>query len=266
MVSWRADNGVTQPVDDLLTTRQLQDLLRVDRITVYRMLKDGRLRGFKVGGQWRFSQRAIETWLEEQQAGLGRMPALALSIVDPLPSSHVLPMTCVQAIQTVCAEALEIAVVTTGLDGTPLAGVSNSCDFCNLILATEPGRQRCAGSWRQQPDGQVHSCHAGLLYASLPIDVNGQTVAIAAACQFTPPGSNGDDSSWQSHLPELATTMGLAEADLRAATGSVRTMPANNRLRISRLLRRVADTFAEIGQERVKLLGRLEKIAEMSKL
>lgn len=47
-------------MDDLLTTRQLQDLLRVDRITIYRMLNDGRLRGFKVGGQWRFSPREVE--------------------------------------------------------------------------------------------------------------------------------------------------------------------------------------------------------------
>jgi excisionase family DNA binding protein len=53
-------------VDDLLTTRRLQELLRVDRITIYRMLNDGRLRGFKVGGQWRFSRRKIEAWLEER--------------------------------------------------------------------------------------------------------------------------------------------------------------------------------------------------------
>jgi excisionase family DNA binding protein len=253
-------------VDDLLTTRQLQDLLRVDRITIYRMLNDGRLRGFKVGGQWRFSQREIEAWLQEQQSGLGRTPTFPPSAENPLPSSHVLPMSCIQGIQTVCAEALDIAVVTTKLDGTPLAGVSNSCDFCNLILATEPGRRRCAGSWRQQPDGRVHPCHAGLLCASLPIAINGQPVAIAAACQFTSPGSNGADPAWPLHLPELAASLDLAEVELRAAAGSVPVIPADNLHRISRLLRRVVETFAQIGQERMNLLGRLEKIAEMSRI
>ena len=131
-------------MDDLLTTRQLQDLLRVDRITIYRMLNDGRLRGFKVGGQWRFSRREVEVWLQQMQAGLGRMSTPSPAAGSPAPSSHVLPMTCVQAIQAVCAEALEIAVVTAGLDGTPLASVSNSCGFCSLILSTEPGRLRCA--------------------------------------------------------------------------------------------------------------------------
>ena len=53
-------------MDALLTVRHLQDLLQVDRITIYRMLDDGRLRGFKVGGQWRFSRQAIEGWLHER--------------------------------------------------------------------------------------------------------------------------------------------------------------------------------------------------------
>jgi len=253
-------------VDDLLTTRHLQDLLRVDRITIYRMLNDGRLRGFKVGGQWRFSRREVEAWLQQMQVGLSRAPTPSLPADSPLPSSQLLPMTCIQAIQAVCAEALDIAVVTTGLDGTPLDGVSNSCDFCNLILATEPGRLRCAESWRQQPNGQIHPCHAGLLCASLPISVGGQPVAIAAACQFTSPGPDGAEPAWQSRLPVLAASLSLTEADLRAAVGSVRAIPESQLLRISRLLRRVADTFSGIGQERVNLLGRLEKIAEMSRI
>jgi excisionase family DNA binding protein len=253
-------------VDDLLTTRQLQDLLRVDRITIYRMLSDGRLRGFKVGGQWRFSRREIEAWLQEQQAGLGKMSTSTLLAESTVPSSQLLPMTCIQAMQAVCAEALEIAVIATGLDGTPLAGVSNSCSFCNLILSTEPGQLRCAESWRQQPDGQVHPCHAGLLCASLPIAVGGQPVALAAACQFTSPGSNGGEPAWKSQLPALAASLSLAEADLRAAAGSVQLLQESQLFRVARLLRRVADTFSEIGQERVNLLGRLEKIAEMSKI
>ncbi|MCA9947998.1 MAG: helix-turn-helix domain-containing protein, partial [Anaerolineales bacterium] len=38
-------------MEDLLTTRQVQELLQVDRTTVYRMRKDGRLTGVKVGQQ-----------------------------------------------------------------------------------------------------------------------------------------------------------------------------------------------------------------------
>ena len=47
-------------MDELITTKQVQDLLQVDRITIYRMLKDGRLKGVKVGKQWRFQTQEIE--------------------------------------------------------------------------------------------------------------------------------------------------------------------------------------------------------------
>jgi excisionase family DNA binding protein len=255
-----------RPVDDLLTTKQLQNLLHVDRITIYRMLHDGRLRGFKVGGQWRFSRREIESWLQQQQNRLERDTSPQPPGEFTALLSQALPLSCVQAIQGIGAEALDIAMVSTGLDGTPLTGVGNSCGFCHVILSMERGRLRCAESWRQQPDGQVHPCHAGVLCASVPIAVAGQPVAIAAACQFTTPGPNGAEPAWQSRLPELAASLGLAEADLRAVAGTVRVIPENDLLRVSRLLRRVADTLSEIGQERVNLLGRLEKIAEMSRI
>ncbi|MFN2240949.1 MAG: PocR ligand-binding domain-containing protein, partial [Anaerolineae bacterium] len=148
----------------------------------------------------------------------------------------------------------------------PLSGISNSCDFCSLILATEPGQFRCSESWRRQPDGHVRSCHAGLLCASLPISISGQPIAMAAACQFVAPSTTGDEMAWQSHLPELAQGLSLPEADLRAAAGGVRTVTESQLLRVSELLRKVADAFSEIGQERLELLGRLEKIAEMSRI
>ena len=51
-------------MDDLLTTRQLTDLLQLDRTTIYRMLNDGRLPAVRVGGQWRFSRQAIEALMQ----------------------------------------------------------------------------------------------------------------------------------------------------------------------------------------------------------
>ena len=97
-------------MDDLLTTRQLQDLLQVDRITIYRMLNDGRLQGFKVGGQWRFSRQEIESWLREQRVDWEQAGEPEPSEGAALPS-RVLSLSCVRAIQGVCAEALELGMV-----------------------------------------------------------------------------------------------------------------------------------------------------------
>ncbi len=44
-----------------LTTREVQDLFKVDRSTIYRMAEDGRLPAVKVGRQWRFPSERIES-------------------------------------------------------------------------------------------------------------------------------------------------------------------------------------------------------------
>jgi excisionase family DNA binding protein len=141
-------------MDTLLTTKQLQELLQVDRITIYRMLQDGRLQGFKVGGQWRFSRQAIEHWLQEQRAAPSDTQPRG-SADSQHPSAATLPISCIRAIQDVFAEALGIGTVTTAVDGTPLTPVAHSCAICTRILGTEAGRQRCVGSWQAAAYGSL---------------------------------------------------------------------------------------------------------------
>lgn len=260
-------------MDTLLTTRQLQSLLQVDRITIYRMLQDGRLPGFKVGGQWRFPRQAVEQWLQEQQE---RKAALAAPGAASSPSPA-LPLSCVQAIQDIVAEALEVGAVTTAPDGSPLTRVSHDSPFCALILGTEEGRQRCMRSWHaafsrprpsargREAEAPIERCHAGLGYVSERVEVQSELVAVVHAGQFLiqPPG---EDKSWPERLADLARVTGVPAAKLREALADVPVLDREKQEQIARLLRRVAATFAEIGQERLSLLTRLQRIAEMTQL
>jgi excisionase family DNA binding protein len=255
-------------IDALLTTRQLQDLLQVDRITIYRMLNDGRLQGFKVGGQWRFSRRVIERWLQEQRAGLD-VPELLPTAAELQPGPQSLPLSCIRAIQDVFAEALGVGAVTTTVDGTPLTPVANSCEFCNLILGTEAGRQRCIASWRAAAGEQGNTpllvtCHAGLGFARGRIEVQGHFVAATYAGQFLNRSPVG--KRWPALIEELATATGVASERLLQSLMHVPVLDEERRQQMPRLLHRVAATFSEIGEERLNLLGRLQRIAEISNL
>jgi excisionase family DNA binding protein len=251
---------------DLLTTKQLQGLLQVDRVTIYRMLEDGRLRGFKVGGQWRFSRQEIETWLQQQRVDFGATEALSPTEGLLAPSAQALPLSCLAAIQELCADALDVAILITDLQGSPLSEISNCCPFCSLILSTYEGRQRCMAAWRQAGQGLIHTCHAGLLCVSAPVRVHGEPIAITSSCQFALQVASDPAQRWQARLSHLASDLRLAERDLEAERDSVRLVPESFLPRVTHLVQRMAGTFSEIGQERLDLLGRLQHIAEISRM
>ena len=56
-------DNVWRSMTELLTIKQLHEILKVDRVTLYRMLDDGRLRGIKIGNQWRFPQSELDRLL-----------------------------------------------------------------------------------------------------------------------------------------------------------------------------------------------------------
>ena len=53
-----------QPASErLLTVDEVAEYLNVDKFTVYRLLRQKKLPGFKVGNQLRFNHQMIEAWL-----------------------------------------------------------------------------------------------------------------------------------------------------------------------------------------------------------
>ena len=59
-----------KPLDaeaEIMTAHEVADYLRVSPSTIYRLLKSGELRGFKVG-DWRFSRASIDRYMREQAA------------------------------------------------------------------------------------------------------------------------------------------------------------------------------------------------------
>ena len=52
--------------DEIFTIKELSEHLRVHPTTIYRLLRQGRLPGFRVGSNWRFNRAAIEQWERSQ--------------------------------------------------------------------------------------------------------------------------------------------------------------------------------------------------------
>lgn len=53
--------------EEVLKLKGVAALLKVGEKTVYSMAQTGELPAFKVRGQWRFSRKDIDAWIEQQK-------------------------------------------------------------------------------------------------------------------------------------------------------------------------------------------------------
>lgn len=249
-------------MDDLLTAREVQELLRIDRTTVYRMLKDGRLAGVKVGQQWRFPRCEVTRLL--QKGPDPQPPPAPAPRATPAPGPDGLPLHCVQAIQDVFADLAGVSALTTAADGAALTTVSNGCRFCALLQSSPAGRAACRAEWaglaaRSQSEPTTATCHAGLSYLYGRIDSAGRPAAMLVGGQFRQPASRVD-------IAALAARYDLPVAALAATLAEVPLQDDAAVARIGAGLRKVAATFTALAQERAVMLDRLRHIAALSAL
>ena len=52
---------------EFLTAEEVAEYLRLPLSTVYKLVQDKRLPGFKVGKHWRFRKDSIEKWINDQE-------------------------------------------------------------------------------------------------------------------------------------------------------------------------------------------------------
>jgi excisionase family DNA binding protein len=52
--------------NEILTIREVCDLLQVHPTTLYRLTKQGKIPSFRIGTDWRFRRDEIERWVVEK--------------------------------------------------------------------------------------------------------------------------------------------------------------------------------------------------------
>ncbi|MEN6481342.1 MAG: PocR ligand-binding domain-containing protein [Anaerolineaceae bacterium] len=242
-------------MDTLLTTKQVQDLLKVDRITIYRMLQDGRLKGVKIGQQWRFYQGDVERLL----GGDG--------MLYENDSESNFPTHCVQTIQNLFSSVTQISSLVVDSTGEPVTQISEPCSFCKLIQTSESGRAACKSSWKdfaQQSKAKKEQfvCHAGLNYfGSLIIDQNkAQGLFLAGEFYF----EETDPVKEKQHYQNLAKEHGLNANALIEAASHIPRLNAEQQSHLMSQPQAAARAVESILTERNTFLNRLQKIASLT--
>jgi excisionase family DNA binding protein len=247
-------------MSEFLTAKQLQDLLKIDRITVYRMLNDGRLNGKKIGNQWRFPQSELDRLLGVDRNDNDQ------NAVESIPD---FPSGCVREVQEIFAGIIGIGAVTVTLRGTPLTEPTFSNPFCKLMMASETGRLACQSSWRHialkatgEPDFQI--CHAGLCYKRSPIYAENTQIAWLIAGQYYL--NSPDHEKEKERITKLAEEHSIPTNELLDAAQKIPVLKKYQQEQVREWTPKVANTVQSILCERADLMGRLQRIAELSSI
>jgi excisionase family DNA binding protein len=244
---------------DLLTTHQVIEILKVDRITIYRMLNDGRLKGVKIGKQWRFHRSEIDQLLGKPE-GISSDES-SEEILTEFPSG------CVEKVEDLLAGILGIGVTTVNLRGEPLNAVVNSNSYCQLMLSSVSGRQACQAAWKEPAssnDAQsaFQVCHAGLCFFRQPITVDGRRVAWVISGQFRITSSNPSKDA--ALVETLSERHKIPYPPLKEAMQNIPMLARKQQNQVESWTPRLAKTIQSILQERQKLTTRLQQISDLS--
>lgn len=244
---------------DYFTVKQIQGLLNVDRITIYRMLQDGRLHGIKIGHQWRFAKIEVERLLGAAPYPEENQPE----------KTNSLPVHCIQTIQNLFSDISQLSSLVVDMDGNPLTNISYPCSFCTRIVSSHAGRKACQDSWKIiasqcQHKTQVISCHAGLNYAAAPLFDQGRQIGAFITGQyymFSP-----DRYEEAERVKRLASLYRLPFDSLAEAILTVPTISSDRRTVVESWPRTAAQAIQSILDERTGLISRLQKIANLTQL
>jgi len=245
-------------MSDFLTAKQVIDLLKIDRTTLYRMLREERIKGVKIGSHWRFAK-------EEVDVIIGRARPSEIKKSQPL--KEILPLHCIEPIQEVFADIAQVASLTTDPDGIPLTKTSNSCNFCNLIQSSEKGKEGCFKSWQNlklKNDGnpKFNKCHAGLNYSGSVIKLGEREIAKLVAGQFFT--KRPIESQLKNRVKKLAKEYNLPEDELFKSAKEIPVLDKRTGSLIGKWIIKVSKSFERMGLERKELINRLKNIAEIS--
>jgi excisionase family DNA binding protein len=249
--------------DRLLTTRELQDHLQLDRVTIYRMVKEGELPALRVGGQWRFSAEAIDRWLARQQGEPAPRPNSREIAPDleNLELDDLIDVPTLQAIQNQFAQLVGVAAFITDLEGQPFAPCSRCSRFCQIIHSRPEGMAACQESWRSialldTEGAAIHVCHAGIQYASAPVSVNRLRFGL-----FTEPP---DPARFRQRALATGERLGISGEALAGAMDSLTILSHDQAMQITNLLQTIANAISSIGYQSYQARQTLARIAQLT--
>ena len=247
----------------LLTTKQVQELFRVDRSTIYRMAEDGRLPAVKVGRQWRFPADQVETLLNQPGEPTTPVPENTAQN-GAVTLDTVLPPDTAQAVADLAADLFGVMAVVTDMSGRALTTVSNPCGYFTSVFNSVYTPDRCSVGWRrlgEEIDLEPHflPSHLGFLCARSFIRIGSHLAGMVIVGGVAPavwPPSNDE-------IEAVARETGTPTDQILDHINEVYWIDTAHQDWIVRNLSRVSDLISHLADGHGRLVQKLDAIATL---
>lgn len=245
---------------DLYTVREVQQILKVDRLTVYRMLKDGRLQGIKIGHQWRFKKDGVDGILNGNSHAVQRTDVQ----VD-----QAMPVHCLQMIHDLVSEITGLDTIMLDPQGNLLTEPNIQSNYCKSIIKTPLGMNTFKETWsqfaRQSIAGEKHHiCHTGLHYTSIIISDLKMPVAVLLC------GGYLDQQPALEELLDkhktLAGRWNISLAELQQNFMKLPVFDPRQKNQLDKWIDSAKRAVESVLSERSRFVGRMAEIANLTKL
>jgi excisionase family DNA binding protein len=247
----------------MLTTKDLQELINVDRSTIYRMAESGKLPAIKVGRQWRFPAREIEAWLAGGNKTAAPIPQPDEPPVGDL-SDMLLPGVA-KPLADLLGSIFGVMVLVTDLDGEPLVEPANQCGLFRFVHDHPATNPLCADTWRElgadpdrtprfRPTPLGFECARGFIRVGP--EVKGMVIMGGIAPSEWPPAAD--------QVRIIASELGVSADSIADHIDEVFYLDRSHQAWVLEYLPRISSLFARIARERSRLVDRLDTIASLA--
>lgn len=243
----------------LLTTKEVQDLFKVDRSTIYRMAEDGRIPAVKVGRQWRFPADQVHGLLGTSRPAPNGGSEPTTGVIEALPTD------IAQAVADLAAGIFDVMAVVTDMQGRAISTVANKCGLFEAMEAAGFDTDRCAEGWRRLGDElELHPSfmrsHLGFLCARSFIRQGdrlvGMVIVGGVAPQQWPPSED--------ELAAIAAEAGVRPDHLLPHIDEVYEVDEGRQDWIVRNLPRLSSLLSQLATGQARVVAKLERIAALA--
>ena len=254
----------------MLTAKDIQELLQVDRSTIYRMAEAGQLPAIKVGRQWRFPADQIADWFQAQTSiypnsisGDSSPPSTAPADLS-LELADLVPQKWLQTTQNIFADLLGVMLVVTDMEGEPLTDPSFPC---GLFTAIREANTHHLHSWRDvvailDLTPKFYVTHLDLLCTRSLIvvgtEIKGAVIAGCIAPDGWPPPPD--------EITAMAVQLGVSPEVISRNAHEIYVLDETQREQVLTQLPRIAAIIAYMASERKSVISRIEAIADLARL